>query len=87
MTETPEEKQPEEKPDEMREVKAAVVAALCFGLVMLGWVVVFRVMVPAIIDSHIYGSVFLASITGLFGGVGVFVGAMFAFQRIGRWLK
>lgn len=75
------------KPDEMREVKAAIAFVMATAGLCVLWVVLYRVLVPSILEAHFYGSVALATVVGIAGAGGLVWLAVFAIQRIGRWLK
>lgn len=70
-----------------RDIAAGVAAFLAIGLLLMATFVLFRVIVPSILEAHFYGSVFAASIAGLFGTAGLGLLAVFLFKRIAGMLR
>ena len=68
-------------------VLAGFYAFLAIGLVLMAAVVLFRVVVPSILEAHFLGSVFAASVVGLFGTGGLGLLVVFLFKRIARMIR
>jgi hypothetical protein len=75
----------EDKPD--RAILAGFFAFLSIGLVLMAAFALFRVIVPLILEAHFFGSVFVASVAGLFGTLGLGVLAVFLFRRVARMIR
>ena len=74
------------KPDGDRSILAGFLAFLALGLLLMATFLLFRVVVPSILEAHFFGSVFAASVAGLFGTLGLGVLAVFLFKRIARMI-
>jgi hypothetical protein len=70
-----------------RAIQAGFLAFLSIGLVLMAAFVLFRVLVPMILEAHFYGSVFAASVAGLFGTLGLGLLAVFLFRRIAGMIR
>lgn len=70
-----------------RAILAGFYAFLAIGIVLMAVFVLFRVAVPAILDAHFLGSVFVASVVGLFGTLGLGLLVVFLFKRIARMIR
>ena len=70
-----------------RAILAGFLAFLAIGLVLMAAFALFRVIVPLILEAHFFGSVFVASIAGLFGTLGLGVLAVFLFRRVARMIR
>jgi hypothetical protein len=73
--------------DGNRGIMAGFLAFLSIGLVLMAAFVLFRVLVPMILEAHFFGSVFVASVAGLFGTLGLGVLAVFLFKRIAGMIR
>lgn len=73
--------------DGNRAVLAGFLAFLAIGLLLVATFVLFRVIVPSILEAHFLGSVFVASVAGLFGTLGLGALAVFLFTRIARMMR
>ncbi|CAN5428575.1 hypothetical protein BH09PSE1_BH09PSE1_20690 [soil metagenome] len=70
-----------------RAILAGFYAFVAIGLVLMAAFVLFRVAVPLILEAHFYGSVFAASIVGLFGTLGLGLLVVFLFKRIAGMIR
>ncbi|MBJ7486390.1 hypothetical protein [Brevundimonas sp.] len=70
-----------------RAILAGFFAFLAIGLLLVAAFVLFRVLVPMILEAHFLGSVFVASVAGLFGTLGLGLLAVFLFNRISRMIR
>lgn len=70
-----------------RAILAGFYAFLAIGLVLMAAFVLFRVAVPLILEAHFLGSVFAASVVGLFGTLGLGLLVVFLFKRIARMIR
>ena len=70
-----------------RAILAGFFAFLLIGLLLMAAFALFRVIVPLILEAHFFGSVFVASVAGLFGTLGLGLLAVFLFKRIARMLR
>ena len=69
-----------------RDILAGFYAFLAIGFLLMATFVLFRVAVPSILEAHFLGSVFAASVVGLFGTLGLGALAVFLFRRIARMI-
>jgi hypothetical protein len=67
-----------------KDIWAAFLAFLSLGVIGACTFTLFRLLVPAILSAHFYGSVFLAAVVGFFGTVGIGLLALFLFSRVVR---
>ena len=70
-----------------RAILAGFFAFLSIGLLLMAAFALFRVIVPLILEAHFFGSVFVASVAGLFGTLGLGLLAVFLFKRIAGMLR
>jgi hypothetical protein len=70
-----------------RAILAGFYAFLAIGVVLMAIFVLFRVAVPAILEAHFLGSVFVASVVGLFGTLGLGLLVVFLSKRIARMIR
>lgn len=73
--------------DGNRAILAGFLAFLSIGLLLMAAFALFRVIVPLILEAHFFGSVFVASVAGLFGTLGLGLLAVFLFKRIAGMLR
>ena len=73
--------------DGSRAILAGFLAFLSIGLLLMAAFALFRVIVPLILEAHFFGSVFVASVAGLFGTLGLGLLAGFLFKRIAGMLR
>ena len=73
--------------DENRAILAGFLAFLAIGLLLMAAFALFRVIVPLILEAHFFGSVFVASVAGLFGTLGLGLLAVFLFRRIAGMIR
>jgi hypothetical protein len=70
-----------------RAILAGFYAFIAIGLILMAAFVLFRVVVPMILEAHFLGSVFVASVVGLFGTLGLGLLVVFLFKRIARMIR
>ena len=70
-----------------RAIFAGFMAFLAIGVLLIATFVLFRVVVPSILEAHFFGSVFAASVAGLFGTLGLGALAVFLFKRIAGLIR
>ena len=70
-----------------RGILAGFYAFLAIGLLLMAAFALFRVVVPLILEAHFFGSVFVASVAGLFGTLGLGLLAVFLFKRIAAMIR
>lgn len=73
--------------DGNRAILAGFYAFLAIGLVLMSAFLLFRVAVPLVLEAHFFGSVFAASVLGLFGTLGLGLLVVFLFKRIARMIR
>jgi hypothetical protein len=73
--------------DGNRAILAGFFAFLAIGLVLMAAFALFRVVVPLILEAHFFGSVFVASVAGLFGTLGLGLLSVFLFRRIAGMIR
>ena len=60
-----------------REFKAALVAVVYLGVLLLAAFILLRFIVPAILEAHFTGSLFAAAVAGFAGVIGLlYLGAL-----------
>lgn len=73
--------------DGNRAILAGFFAFIAIGMVLMAAFALFRVVVPLILEAHFFGSVLVASVTGLFGTLGLGVLVVFLSRRIAGMIR
>lgn len=70
-----------------KEFRAALVAVVFLGVILLAGFILLRVIVPSILEAHFTGSVFAAAVAGFVGVIALlYLGALMV-SRVSRLLR